>query len=236
VTTNGLMIFLLSFLSILFLTNPGDKPVHSDAVMERIQKELSVIYQTDEFRFQVIEKWVPQKLKSLEPAKMQSVKFESSKPKGYQMIRISFQERGIIEEVTIQVFIEVKRYLPVAARRIMPGEPVAANLFTMQWIDISRLRDVYISDIKLIEGKTTQSLIRKGSILQLKDFKEKPLIEPGDLVKMQYTSKGISVIIPCFAQSFAAKGEQIKLFNKETGEHYIGQVQSAQKVMWEKTL
>lgn len=230
------MILLISFLSVLFLTDPGDELMQPDAVMERVHQKLSEVYDTEDYRFQVIEKWVPQKIKSLVPSKIKSLTFESSKPKGYQMVRVFFQDMGTIEEASIQIFIEVKRYLPVASRRIMPGEAVDASLFTMQWVDISRIREVYLSDTKLIAGKTTQSLIRKGSLLQLKDFREKPLIEPGDVVKMQYTSKGISVIIPCFAQGFAAKGEQIKLFNKETGEHYIGQVQSAQNVIWEKTL
>jgi len=230
------MLLLVSFLSVLVLTEPANKPLHPDAVMERVQQELSEVYDTEDYRFQVIEKWIPKKIKSLDSSKIKSLVFESPKPKGYQMVHVSFQDARTIEEATIQVFIEVKKYLPVAARRIMPGEAVAAHLFTMQWIDISRLREVYLSDIKSVEGKTTRSLIQKGSLLQLKNFQEKPLIEPGDLVKMQYTSKGISVIIPCFAQGFAAKGEQIKLFNKETGEHYIGQVQSAQNVIWEKTL
>jgi len=230
------MFYLIPLIAFLLLTGHGEKPGEPTGVITLIQQELSALYDTEQYKFQIIEKWVPRQLKEIEPAQIHTLNFESSQPKGYQMIRVAFQNGDLIEEVTIQVFVELKRYLPVAATRIMPGEPVTPNLIRMEWVDISRIRGEFLYDTALVKGKSASRLIRKGSLLKLEDFEEQPLIQPGDVVHLKYISNGISVTIPCFAQGSAAQGDNIKLFNKETGEHYIGQVQSAQNVIWEKTL
>jgi len=182
-------------------------------------------------------KWMPSNVMKLDSSQIKMLEFASAKlPRGYQPATISFAFEGSLETQRVQLHVEIRRSLPVAAKRFSRNEIIDTDGVTMKRIDVTRMRKAPISTKKNIVGNVAARVITSGAPITKSDIKKRPLINAGETVKMVYKQSGIGVELDCTARQARGKGELIRLFSKETRKTHLGRVLTSQEVVWEKTL
>jgi flagella basal body P-ring formation protein FlgA len=186
---------------------------------------------------EVKSKWMPDKIAGLDSAQIKQLQFnEVGLPKGYQTVNVFFADDGETKSAQMQLFVELKQKLPVVNKRIERNQTITQNDLTWRILDITRMKKFPIAKVEEITGKAAGRLISKGNVILNSDLQQAPIIEVGDNIQMVYREGGIEVALDCTARQARAKGEQIRVFSRETRKTYIGKVLTPSKVIWEKTL
>lgn len=79
-------------------------------------------------------------------------------------------------------------------------------------------------NIKEFIGKKTKRFIKKGECLTSSNTQTNYLINSGQKVRVYLNSNGIKISFEAIALTDANKGEEIKLFNKNSGKIITGYV------------
>ena len=186
---------------------------------------------------EVESKWMPDEITSLDSAQVKQLQFnEVGLPKGYQTANVFFTDDGESKSAQVQLFVDLKRKLPVVNKRIERNKTITKDDLTWKILDVTRMKESPITSIQKITGKAAGRLITKGNAILATDLQQVPIIKVGDNIKMVYREAGIEVALNCTARQARAKGEEIRVYSRETRKTYIGKVLNPSKVKWEKTL
>lgn len=182
-------------------------------------------------------KWMPDEIARLDSTQIKQLQFsEVGLPKGYQNANVFFTDDGESKSAQVQLFVDLKRKLPVVNKRIERNQTITADDLTWRILDITRMKEFPIASIQKITGNAAGRLIPKGNVILNTDLQQVPIIEVGDNIKMVYRETGIEVALDCTARQARAKGEEIRVYSRETRKTYIGKVLTPSKVKWKKTL
>ncbi|MGD8427247.1 MAG: flagellar basal body P-ring formation chaperone FlgA [Balneolaceae bacterium] len=182
-------------------------------------------------------KWMPAKIAQLDSTKIRGLQFtETGLPRGYQTATVFFIRDGSQSQERIQLFIRVNLKVLVTNRRIARNQTINETDLSWQTKDITRMHTLPVVSKSEIAGKAVSRMIPEGSMILESDLQKEPIVKAGDQVRLVYSQGGIEIAIDCTARQSKAKGEDIRLYSRETGKTYIGKVLTPSKIIWEKTL
>lgn len=205
-------------------------------IVGKVKELISTVYADEIYRFDLQLKRLPSSLdgknvivKSVRPV-------NTGIPKGYTVFDVNYERNGHERVAKVQFLIQVSQLLPVPLNRLENGTPLSADMFAMQWIDITNLRGVVIEDATDVEGKVSASLLKSGYPIRPTDLENPPIIKAGESITMLFDQEGISLSLSVTARVSAAKGELIHVWCDKTRKTYKVKVISSQVVAWEQTL
>ncbi|NCP84067.1 MAG: flagellar basal body P-ring formation protein FlgA [Bacteroidetes bacterium] len=211
----------------------GDK---KSLIVGKVKEMVSSVYTDDSFRFDISLKRLPSSLdgnniviKSVRPT-------NDGIPRGYTVFDVNYERNGNERVAKVQFLIQVSQLLPVPLARLESGTPLSADLFAMQWIDITNLRGIVVENVNDVDGMVTASLLKSGYPIRPTDLTNPPIIKAGESVTMTFSQEGIALSLPVTCRVSAAKGEFINVWCDKTRKTYKVKVISSQIVAWEQTL
>ncbi len=157
-------------------------------------------------------------------------------PAGYVTAEILFKNGKGSSNNKVQLYISVRRKLPVAKELIKRGSTIRNNDVVWRWKDLSHFTKQPIDSKQYFKGKTATRIIRKGHVFYASDLAGSSVIQSGDHVSMIYDNDGIRIQIACIARETKKAGQKIRLYSKETSRLYLAKIISKNKIIWEKTL
>jgi len=235
-------IFTLFFCGITVFTTINARPQPQHLVEEKIGKLAKDYLENvcEACKVNVAVKWMPDRIMELDTNKIQFITLASHIPRGYQNARVHYQESesgsSTMQSVDIQLYIQIMQYLPVASQRMFSGQQIREEHIQFQWKDITKMRDLPVTKLEDIRHKVTVKIVKEGTVFYKKDFENRPVIQAGETVDMIYQEAGFKIRIACLARESKAKGELIRLYNKETRTTYLAKVINKSKIRWKKTL
>jgi flagella basal body P-ring formation protein FlgA len=187
-------------------------------------------------KVKVHSKWISPNVLKKSPHNVKDLVFtKSGLPSGFTTAKVIFKNDSSPDN-KIQLYISVRRELPVARKLIKRGKTIHKNDLVKQWTDISKLPQSPVSSVKECRGKTATRVIRKGQIFFFSDLAGSAVIQAGDHVKMLYKKGGLHINFDCIARETKKTGQKIRLYSKKTDQLYIAKIISKGKIIWEKTL
>jgi len=227
---------IIGLSGLLFFKTPEVDSVDT-YLSKTITRNLQSVYSGKEIKFDVTLKWIPRRLKQVDPSKIDTVTFTGNGiHRGYEMATVQYRKEDRTEEAKVQVLIEVQERLPVTRYRLEGEQPVSSRDLVMQWVNTTKMHGPFIRDFSGLEGKVTSHIVQNGVPLSMHDIKRKPLIESGHTVEMIFKNEGVKIVINSIARQSGAKGELIRLYSRETRKVYLAKVLGPNRAQWEKTL
>lgn len=181
-------------------------------------------------------RWISDRLAGADSSEIGSVRLPATElPRGYLTAEVAMDGSGESPE-SVQLYVEVRKKVPVALRRIGSGESIDREFVEYREMDITMLRELPAGDSGDLEGKAAARFLPEGSVLLRSDIKLPAAVEPGDPITLIYRRNGMEIQISCTARQAKAAGESIRLYSRETGENYMGTLINANEAEWERTL
>lgn len=207
------------------------------SLQKMITARLESVYPAGQYHFIVSLKWLPESLQKLNTGQLLSVAFDGSdQPLGYCLFDVDYHASGKEKKAKAQVYVQVKELLPVAKKRMMPGQTLSNDDVKWTWIDITKMNGSPVNKKSDLQGLVLSRIITTGSVIKWSDLHRKPVMMPGDEVTLIYNFKGIEIDMHCEARQSGAVGDRVRLYNRETGKTYIGEVTGSSTAIWKGTL
>jgi flagella basal body P-ring formation protein FlgA len=156
-------------------------------------------------------------------------------PAGYVTAKVLFKDNTPLNN-KIQLYVSVRRKLPVARTLIKRGETIHEDDLVWQWKDVSQLINNPISSVEGFRGKTTTRIVREGQVFYQADLAGAAVIQAGDHVTMLYDKGGVRIDFDCIARETKRAWQAVRLYSKETGRLYIAKIIKKDKIILERTL
>ena len=118
----------------------------------------------------------------------------------------------------------------VAVRSIDRGEPIGEDAVTTERRDVSMILGKYFPDIDQLDGMRAKMRIGLGRPLSTRYVEVTPLVERGDMVRIQAKVGGIMATTQGIARDSGAKGERIVVQNANSREKLLAEVVAPGKV------
>jgi flagella basal body P-ring formation protein FlgA len=212
------------------------KSDRTSIILKQVKEMVASVYSDESYRFDIQLKRLPSSLNG-ENIEIKAVRpSDAGLPKGYTVFDVNYEHNGHSRIAKVQFLIQVSQQLPVPLSRLESGTPLHADLFTIQWIDITQLRGVIVEDINDVEGKVAASLLKSGYPIRPTDLLNPPILKAGETVIMTFAKDGIQLSFPVTCRVSAAKGELINVWCDKTRKTYKVKVISSELVAWEQTL
>lgn len=235
---------MLLLIVAILTTTPGsaNAVAAQDSTLEsRLQHlvELHVqeTYPDSAYKYEVSIKRIPNILQDVQPEQISRIGYEGrGLPKGYVSFSVYFKRNGNSLDTRVQYLIDVWKQLPVAASRIESGQEVSPDLFTWQWVNITRLTGNHITDPGEFTGKVSERIIKSGEPVRATDLKAPPVVQPGDQVSMKFQNGALVIDLTCTVRQDAAVGEKIRVYSEQTRKTYAVEVINQEEVKWIQTL
>jgi len=182
-------------------------------------------------------KWISAKIASLPANRINDLYFSGAGiPKGYVNAKVGLEDTALANSASVQLFITVRKKIPVARKTLKRGEVINKKDLTWKWQDITRLNREPISSIEDFKNKTVTRLIQKGSLFFASDLAGANQLQTGDAVEMLYSEGGVQIKINCIVRKAKKESNKIRLYSKETRQRYLAKVIDKNKIIWVKTL
>ncbi len=205
-----------------------------ERILELAMAELYQRYSENEYRFNLSARWIPGSL-----LKHGAGTILEARPGGVINRHMNFEivhRNGNRTETTpVQLAVELKQHIPVAARRILSGETISEHDIEKQWVSIVPGRDRLINSSAELSGLTVRRTLAPGQPIRYADVSTAYLVEAGDVVTMIFEDGIIRVELTCEARQSGAQGEEIHLYSNETRKRYLGRVTGPGEVKWIRT-
>lgn len=118
----------------------------------------------------------------------------------------------------------------VAARSIMRGERVGEEAVIIERRDVTMMLGKYFSSVKELEGMQAKMRIGFGRPLNMHYVEQRPLVERGDMVRIEAKVGGIVAITMGLAKDKGAKGDHVVVMNTSSREKLLAEVIGPGKV------
>jgi flagella basal body P-ring formation protein FlgA len=135
-----------------------------------------------------------------------------------------------------QFYIKIEQKLPVLANRTSKGTFLTEDQFLTRWVDVTRYRGRFITDVNEAVGFVSSGFISAGRPLRPNDVTNPPIIDHGDQVTMLFTEKNMQVALEVTARSSASKHEQFRAYSTETRKTYLVKAIDPAHAEWIQTL
>jgi len=215
------------------VSNEGDR---KSLIEGKVKEMVASVYSDDSYRFDITLKRLPSSLDGKNVTVKAVRPTNDGIPRGYTVFDVNYERNGYERVAKVQFLIQVSQLLPVPLARLESGTPLNADLFVMQWIDITKLRGIVVENVNDVEGFVAASLLKSGYPIRPTDLTNPPIIKAGESVTMMFSQEGVSLSLPVICRVSAAKGELINVWCDKTRKTYKVKVISSQIVAWEQTL
>ncbi|MGA1196597.1 MAG: flagellar basal body P-ring formation chaperone FlgA, partial [Candidatus Latescibacterota bacterium] len=125
------------------------------------------------------------------------------------------------------------RYLDdvvVAMRSIERGELIDEGSVTIERCDVTMLLGKYFSSMEQLEGLQAKMRIGLGRPLNMHYLEQRPLVERGDMVRIEAKVGGIVAVTMGLAKDKGAEGDHIVVMNTTSREKLLAEVIGPGKV------
>ncbi|MFH2055225.1 MAG: flagellar basal body P-ring formation chaperone FlgA [bacterium] len=152
-------------------------------------------------------------------------------PRGTYPIKVSFFRDGkLTKSANLAVHVGVLQTVLVALNSIKAREPLSRDLFEITTQDITSIQGSPVAvDTDVIDLCASRT-IRAGEVITGRHLKRRQLIGRGDLVQIEYVSKGLSITASGEAAEAGARGDQIRVKSLSSNRIIVAEVQDEQKV------
>lgn len=231
------MIFSL-FIALL-ISLPADSPVSASAdtrevILEMALESVQAQYDEADYRFELSARWVPGSVLSADPSNIESVEMRGALQK-YTTFEVTYIRYNRSEQAEIQLLIDMERFVPVPAQRLVSGTRLAAEQFDMRWVVVDPDRDDVITSFQQLSGNTLRRTVLAGQPVETSYVSAPYLVEAGEEVDLIYEGDGIDVIMTCEARKSGALTEEITVHCKETRRKYLARVTGQGEAIWIRT-
>jgi len=137
---------------------------------------------------------------------------------------------GLVREY--QLVADVRYYddVVVAARSIARGESLGAEAVLIERRDVTMILGKYFSSVKELDGKQAKMRIGFGRPLNAHYVEARPLVERGDMVRIEAKIGGIVAVTTGLARDKGAQGDHIVVMNTNSREKLLAEVVGPGKV------
>ncbi|MBT4139545.1 MAG: flagellar basal body P-ring formation protein FlgA [Candidatus Latescibacteria bacterium] len=118
----------------------------------------------------------------------------------------------------------------VAARSIVRGERVGEEAVMIERRDVTMILGKYYSSIDELEGLQAKMRIGFGRPLSMHYLEKRPLVERGDMVRIEAKVGGIVAVTMGLAKDKGAKGDHVIVVNTSSREKLLAEVIGPGKV------
>jgi flagella basal body P-ring formation protein FlgA len=169
---------------------------------------------------------------NLKNASLQMINENESLALGYNRAYLQILKNNQVDrEVQITYYAKIQILTPVLTEDIRFGESVNTSIIEMEKREIKNNYEDYFRSDQIAEDLIAKALLRKGEILKKSDLRTKPVINRGQNVNLKVLSGNIIIKMDGIAKEEAGRGEEIRVYNRETRRHYFGIVESPQTVV-----
>lgn len=112
--------------------------------------------------------------------------------------------------------VSIYRDIPIASRNLLRGEQVSPQDIALISVDISQLRNEYLTDINEIAGLEVKRNIGQGVAFMASALDSPKVIKRGELVTLESLAGSIKVISQGTALSDGRLGEEIRIKNNQS--------------------
>lgn len=203
-------------------------------IIERASALIEAQFNADQFRFSLQPRWMPNSMLQAGPENIKSVEI-SGEVSRYTKFRVRYFNINRIDEAEIQVHIEAEQKAPVAAKRIRNGEAITPDMILNQWVEITLGRDQLVEDEETLIGNTVRRTINPGQPIRSHEITSPLVVNPGEVVVMEFSKTGISIALQCEARQAGAINEEVHIYCAETRKKYLAEVTGIGEVSWLKT-
>lgn len=225
------MLFL-TFIA-FFVAQVGIQP----ELVKRIDAIVGDFYPGENVRYEIQLRWIPNTLHQIESKQIESVNYiGKDAPKALSVFEVHYTTHGQIITQNVQALISVWKKVPTLTQRLSPNKAFETVESVLVWQDVTRNRTPIVEDIISLKGKIATGYVSPNRPIRASEIKEKPLILPGDAVKLIMSSGAFRIELPAQARESAASGEIIQVYSARTKKMYQAKVVDADLVIWEQTL
>jgi len=204
-------------------------------ILKKAKKQLKKYFSPDSCRIRLTPRWIPNRLLQVKPQNITGVALKGTVQR-YTNFEVSYKVRQGIRQAEIQLTLDVNKQILVAIHRIPKGNTIKKKDLAYQWKSIFQYNGTLIHDTKQLQGKVLKHTLLSGQPIRKSYISGKYLIKAGDQVKIIIRRQGFLVQLSGEARERGAKGDEIKIYNKETRRKYVGEVIRHGVVVWKKTL
>ena len=205
-----------------------------EVIIEKAMEQLSASYDSDYYRFEISARWIPNNLLHVNPTNIVRVDLQGTLLQ-YSNFMVTYKKSNQTNTQEIQLKIDSIQKLPVSNHRLISGKVLDASDFDWRWVPIALGREHPVRDIQNLEGKTLRKMLLAGEPIFSSFISSPFLVNAGDGVELIYEEHGIQIVLSCEARQNGAKGEDIKIYCKETRKNYLGRIERPGVVQWQKT-
>lgn len=137
---------------------------------------------------------------------------------------------AMIREYRLMADVRYFDDVAVAMQSIDRGESLTASVLTVEKRDVTTVLGKYYSSVEQLEGMQAKMRIGMGRPINPHYVEERPLVERGDMVRIEAKVGGIVAVTMGLARDKGAEGDHIVVMNTTSREKLLAEVIGPGKV------
>jgi len=149
--------------------------------------------------------------------------------RGYQTFKVLVSCEDSVREFFVSALVRTFENVVIAKKDLKRGEMVNSeekvfDLFSLEKIETTFLRNDYVCDISKILGKKLKKVVRKGEIMFESYFDEPSLVKAGESVQVIMRVGNVRVETVGIAKNEGKLNEMVRILNPKSGKLFYGKV------------
>lgn len=137
----------------------------------------------------------------------------------------------VVQTARLQPVVTLRRNVVVAARSINQKAPIRAADVRLVEMSFDSLDRLGVTEINRVVGQRAKSFISEGTLVEMRDVEERPLVKRGQLVDVVSRAGGITVVTSAKSLSDGCLGDSVDLrAGGRRGRHIMGRVIGPRRV------
>jgi flagella basal body P-ring formation protein FlgA len=196
-----------------------------EALKSEIVKFLNQKFAYDKIEFVVEIKSDVRKLFNCDSCEFEIVQRNLTEPRLYQTFKVKLHTKdGLQKDFTIQAFIRTFEDVLIAKRDLKRGEIADEDMFIVEKVETTFLRDGFVKDKGEILGKRLKKFLKKGEMVFVSYFEELPSVVAGERVKILAIVGNVKVETDGIAKSSGKINDNVRVLNLSSGKVIYGKV------------
>lgn len=204
-------------------------------ILQEAREQLKKYFSPDSCRIRLAPRWIPSQLLQLKAENITGVEIKGG-VRHYTNFEVLYNQNHHIRRAEIQLALDVRKKVPVTVQRLPAGSTLTDKDISYQWVSIFQYNGALVEDLDELQGKVLKRTLLSGQPIRSSYISREYLVKAGDSVEMYVKRKGFVVRISAEARENGAKGDEIRIYNKDTRRKYVAEVVRHGVVIWKKTL
>lgn len=231
------LLLALIILPVASLADTAPEKTVTSVLVDHIRSTMAQYYPQETHQFHIEIRRLSPALEQISPNHVQGIRYNGiGIPSGFTLFDVILDNHQRNPQANIQAYVGITQWLPVPTHRIMSGESLSSQQFSMAWVDVTRQSGQFITDSHLFNGQVAGRNLREGVPVRQSELRRIPIVEAGDLVVVHYMRDGLSIALQGIARQDGAVGDRIRVHNEETRKTYTATIQPDGTLVWNQTL